>query len=97
MPIGFRATGIDVLTPQSRKLPVIDRPQALRFVLKVLIAYGGLSPGSMVDVTHAKNGPWDFTVPGKSPAKAPFVMAVTHVGEDAHWVPCDRASILTVV
>ena len=57
--------GIDVLTPQSRKLPVIDRPQALRFVLKVLIAYGGLSPGSMVDVTHAKNGPWDFIV-GKS-------------------------------
>ena len=65
MPIGFRATGIDVLTPQSRKLPVIDRPQALRFVLKVLIAYGGLSPGSMVDVTHAKNGPRDFIV-GKS-------------------------------
>ena len=65
MPIGFRATGIDVLTPQSRKLPVIDRPQGLRFVLKVLIAYGGLSPGSMVDVTHAKNGPWDFIV-GKS-------------------------------
>ena len=65
MPIGFRATGIDVLTPKSRKLPVIDRPQALRFVLKVLIAYGGLSPGSMVDVTHAKNGPRDFIV-GKS-------------------------------
>ena len=42
MPIGFRATGIDVLTPQSRKLPVIDRPQALRFVLKVLIACRGL-------------------------------------------------------
>lgn len=60
--ISFRAKGVDILTGQSRSLPVIDDPQALRFVLKVLIAYGRLSPGSLIDVTHAKGGPWDFIV-----------------------------------
>ena len=64
-PIWFRAKGVDALTGQSRALPVIDNPRALRFILKVLIAYGKMPPGSMVDVTHAKNGPWDFIV-GKS-------------------------------
>ena len=61
-PISFRAKGVDILTGQSRSLPVIDDPQALRFTLKVLIAYGRLSPGSLIDVTHAKGGPWDFIV-----------------------------------
>ena len=64
-PIWFRGKGVDVLTGQSRELPVIDNPQALRFILKVLIAYGRLSPSSLIDVTHAKDGPWDFIV-GKS-------------------------------
>ena len=61
-PIWFRAKGVDVLTGQSKALPMVDTPQALRFILKVLIAYGRLSPGSLVDVTHAKDGPWDFIV-----------------------------------
>ena len=61
-PIWFRAKGLDVLSGQSRALHVIANPQALRFILKVLIAYGRLSPGSLVDVTHAKDGPWDFIV-----------------------------------
>ena len=89
MPIGFRATGIDVLTGQSRKLPVIDRPRALRFVLKVLIAYGGLSPGSMVDGDAREERTVGFhrwkvetfrsawhAYP-RSPANAPFVTNLT--------------------
>ena len=75
MPIGFRASGIEVLTGQSRELPAIDNPQAIRFILKVLIAYGRLSPGSMVDVTHAKNGPWDFIV-GKSKNSVVLAMRI---------------------
>ena len=71
---GYTSDKADVVRAESlarnyfemaMEFPLIERPQALRFVLKVLIAYGGLSPGSMVDVTHAKNGPWDFIV-GKS-------------------------------
>ena len=60
--IAFRAKGVDVLTGRDRSLPLIDDPQALRFILKVLIAYGRLSPGSLIDVTHARGGPWDFIV-----------------------------------
>ena len=68
---------------------MIDKPQGLRFVLKVLIAYGGLSPGSMVDVTHAKKRTVGFhrwkvetfrsawhAYP-RSPANAPFVTNLT--------------------
>ena len=61
-PISFRGKGVDILTGKSRPLPVIDDPQALRFVLKVLIGYGRLSAGALIDVTHAKGGPWDFIV-----------------------------------
>ena len=61
-PIRIRAKGVDVVTGQSKALPVVDNPQALRFILKVLIAYGRLSPGSLIDVTHAKDGPWDYIV-----------------------------------
>lgn len=61
-PICFRAKGVDVVTGQSKMLPVVNNPRALRFILKVLIAYGRLSPGSLIDVTHAKDGPWDYIV-----------------------------------
>ena len=61
-PISIRAKGVDILTGQSRSLPAVDDPQAIRFILKVLIAYGRLSAGSLINVTHAKDGPWDYTV-----------------------------------
>ena len=61
-PITFRAKSQDVLTGQFRPVPSASDPGAIRVVQHVLHSYGRLSPGRLVDVSHAKNSPWSFVV-----------------------------------
>jgi len=61
-PICFRATGMDVLTGRSRPLPELDDPHILGLVEHVMRSYGSLSPGRLVDLSHAKDSPWHFIV-----------------------------------
>ena len=57
-PIRFMAEGCDPLTGKPCKLPEIGDPGARRLILKVLLGYGEISPSRLVNITHAKKGPW---------------------------------------
>ena len=61
-PIMFRAQSQDVLTGQLRPIASATEPEATRVVQRVLLSYGRLPPGRLVDVSHAKNSPWSFVV-----------------------------------
>ncbi len=61
-PITFKAQACDVLTGKSIALSDIDATDVRRLAQKVLAGYGDLSPGQLVNIVHAKRGPWDFIV-----------------------------------
>lgn len=61
-PIDFRATGQNVLTGERT---VLDLPQDLiirRHLARIISSYGQLSPGRLVDISHAKGAPWEHIV-----------------------------------
>jgi uncharacterized phage-associated protein len=60
--IHFRAQGQDLLTGKSKPIPEPDNLAIRRLIQLVLNSYGKLSPGRLVDISHAKNSPWDFIV-----------------------------------
>lgn len=74
-PIRFMARGRDALTGQPRPLPEIDSPSARLLVQRVLTGYGRLSPGRIVEIAHASEGPWDYVVK-KSRASVVFGMRI---------------------
>jgi uncharacterized phage-associated protein len=57
-PIHHRATGRNVMTGETRVLTLPDDELVLRHVEAVLEAYGHLSPGLLVAISHAAKGPW---------------------------------------
>lgn len=57
-PIRERATGRNVMTGETRVLDLPRTPDVLNHLRKVLVAYGHLSPGLLVAISHAPNGPW---------------------------------------
>ena len=60
MPITFRASGKDPLTGKKRELQKIDDSDVSKLVTKMVIECGELSIGRLIDLSHAKDGPWDF-------------------------------------
>lgn len=74
-PIGFKARGQDALTGEHMDLPEIDSPSARLLVQRVLTGYGRLSSGRIVEIAHARDGPWDFVVK-KSRASVVFGMRI---------------------
>lgn len=61
-PISSRAVARNIMTGQERPLPKLDDPQARWAILNTLRSHGRLSPGRLVDITHAKGGPWATVV-----------------------------------
>ncbi|MBI1648706.1 type VI toxin-antitoxin system SocA family antitoxin [Hyphomicrobium sulfonivorans] len=61
-PITFRATAIDALTGERRPLPSLTDQIIARHIERILSSYGELSPGRLVDISHAKGAPWHFVV-----------------------------------
>lgn len=61
-PITSRATGKNPLTGQPRELPPPDDQAVISLVKHVVRSYGNLSPGRLVDLSHAKNSPWHHIV-----------------------------------
>ena len=61
-PITLRATRIDVLTGGRAAIPPPDDIAIRRHVERIMHSYGGLSPGRLVQIAHAKEAPWDFIV-----------------------------------
>lgn len=57
-PLATRAEGRNVMTGETRVLHIPANPEVHRQLLDVLNAYGRLSPGRLVDISHAPRGPW---------------------------------------
>ena len=61
-PITFRAERQDPLTGHRERLSPPDNPSVVRLVRWVISSFGKLTPGRLVEISHAKGAPWDFVV-----------------------------------
>ena len=97
-PIWFKARGRDALTGDHRALPKIDSPSARLLVQRVLTGYGKLSSGRIVEIAHARDGPWDYVVK-KSRASVVFGMRIPDAViltrfKYHHIVPVNKAPLM---
>jgi len=60
--IAVRAVAKDPLTGKERDLPLPTDPDVKELVAEVVWRYGRLSPGRLVDLSHAKGSPWSVVV-----------------------------------
>lgn len=61
-PISFRAVRQDVLTGATGLIATPDDPSVRLHLSRVMQSYGRLTPGRLVDISHAKGAPWDYVV-----------------------------------
>lgn len=61
-PIQARAVARNIMTGATTPIVLPDDPDVRRTLKDVLRSYGHLSSGRLVDISHAKNGPWWTTV-----------------------------------
>jgi uncharacterized phage-associated protein len=72
-PITEDATKFDPVTGSRNPIPLPGDRAILDVVVRVVSFYGGRTPAELVDLTHAKDGPWDHVV---SAAKTTANMAL---------------------
>lgn len=61
-PITEEAEGFDPLTGARKQIQLPSDRAVLDVVQKVMGFYGGKTPRELVELTHAKGGPWDHVV-----------------------------------
>lgn len=61
-PIRVRAVGRHPMTGETYQIKALDDGQVRAQIREVLRAYGNISPGRLVDISHAPNGPWETIV-----------------------------------
>jgi uncharacterized phage-associated protein len=61
-PIRFRAFLQDPFTSDPIPVPECQDPAAIERVCRIVRTYAGLTPGRLVEVSHAKNAPWAHIV-----------------------------------
>ncbi len=61
-PITFRVKGRDIMTGQVRDIAEPSDTRVRQHVQQVLLSYGRLSSGRLVEISHARRSPWDFIV-----------------------------------
>jgi uncharacterized phage-associated protein len=61
-PIWFRAHKTNPLNGAESEIPRPSSVGALRVVRRVLLTYGDMSPSQLIELSHAKEAPWDFVV-----------------------------------
>jgi uncharacterized phage-associated protein len=61
-PISIRAVARDVMSGQEFSIDTIRNQEIRRHIREILSSYGKLSPGRLVEISHAPNGPWAFVV-----------------------------------
>lgn len=61
-PITFRAERTNVLTGEKSPIAPPTSAAVLRLVQQVLSSFGRLSPGRLVDISHARGSPWYYIV-----------------------------------
>lgn len=60
--IRMRAVAKHPLTGKERDLPLPTDEDVKKLIEKVVMYYGELSPGRLVDLSHAKGSPWEVVV-----------------------------------
>lgn len=61
-PITFRATRQDLISGVERRIEPPSSPAVIHHIARILAAYGHLTPGRLIEISHAKGAPWDFVV-----------------------------------
>lgn len=61
-PIDFRATAHDPLTGRPRALPELDDNEIVSRITRVMALYGQMTPGRLVEISHAPGSPWWYIV-----------------------------------
>lgn len=61
-PISFRASRHDPLTGAAIPLAAVSDHEALSCIRRILALYGRMTPGRLVELSHAKDAPWHFVV-----------------------------------
>lgn len=61
-PIHFRATRQDALTGNHVAIAPPSTSDVRYYVQRIMFSYGRLTPGRLVEISHAKNAPWHFVV-----------------------------------
>lgn len=61
-PIEFRAVSRDPFTQVSRPIPACTDASAVARIRRIVRSYAGLTPGRLVEVSHARGAPWHFIV-----------------------------------
>jgi len=59
-PISFKAHRKDLRTGELLELPELNDPAARRVINQTLGAYGDLTAGQLVRLSHARDGPWEM-------------------------------------
>lgn len=74
-PIAFRARGQDPLTGAPREIPRPADPRLVELIRQVLVSYGSIPAGRLVDLSHAKDSPWEYVV-SKSRTEVAFGLRI---------------------
>jgi uncharacterized phage-associated protein len=61
-PISYHATIQDPFTRATIPLPECTDPGVRGRVRRILMMYAGMTPGRLVEISHAKGAPWEFIV-----------------------------------
>jgi len=75
-PISFRASISDPFTNKTLLLPECADAGAVARIRRIVNTYGPLTPGRLVEVSHAKNAPWAYVV-DKSKTKTVLGMRIS--------------------
>jgi uncharacterized phage-associated protein len=59
-PIAIRATRVDVATGARAKIEPPADPAVRQHIARIMHSYGRMTPGRLVEISHAKGAPWDF-------------------------------------
>ena len=58
--VNSRIQNVDIFTGEVSELTLQNDEQARAHVTNVMETYGRLSPGQLIELSHAKNGPWHY-------------------------------------
>lgn len=61
-PIFFRATRQNPLTGKIVAVPIVTSQAVRRRIKRVMTLYRGITPGRLVEISHAVDAPWHFVV-----------------------------------
>jgi len=61
-PITFRAEKRNFVTGGTEKIAAPTNPDVRQHISRIMAQYGALTPGQLVEISHAKGAPWHFVV-----------------------------------